>query len=88
MTCEHKKAIGNMHVRFCILDGLGISKMMCIDFKLPCHPRLLIQNLSVCMICVGDTLMAARSRPNDDWGSLGNCAKSRRKARKCWLWYV
>jgi len=37
---------------------------------------------------VGDTLMAARSPPNDDWGSVGNGAKSRRKARKCWLWYV
>ena len=27
---------------------------------------------------VGDTLIAARSRPNDDWGSVGNSAKSRR----------
>jgi len=35
-----------------------------------------------------DTLMAARSRPNDDWGSVGNGAKSRRKARKWWLRYV
>ena len=39
-------------------------------------------------IFVGDTLMAARSRPNNDWGSVGNGAKSRRKARKWWLWYV
>ena len=37
---------------------------------------------------VGDTLTAARSRPNNDWGSVGNGAKSRRKARKWWLWYV
>jgi len=37
---------------------------------------------------VGDTLMAARSRPNDDWGKVGNGAKSRRKARRWWLWYV
>jgi len=37
---------------------------------------------------VGDTWMAARSRPNDDWGRVGNGTKTRRKARKEWLWYV
>jgi len=39
--------------------------------------------LCIGRICVGDTLMAARSQPNDDWGSVGNGAKSRRKACGC-----
>ena len=47
-----------------------------------------ISHDAIMMVLVGDTLMAARSRPNDDWGSVGNGAKSRRKARKWWLWYV
>jgi len=32
-----------------------------------------------------DTLMAACSQPNDDWGSVGHGAKLGRKARKWWL---
>ena len=35
-----------------------------------------------------DTLVAARSQPNDNWGSVGNGARLRRKARRWWLWYV
>jgi len=35
-----------------------------------------------------DTLMAARSQPNDNWGSVGNGAKHGEKARRWWFRYV
>jgi len=63
---------------------LGVENMRRFLYIYKEAGKILIKHNDI----VGDTLMAACSRLNNDWGRVGNGAKSRRKARECRLWYV